>query len=142
MSEETFEEGEMAEYRNEQLDYKGVLMKQLNRIGYLMTRVTEEGIAQTIYYCVIGLEQFISPYLDKEYNEGRDALTEAYMSDNWELPGKFQRYIRTLPRWEGAPLTAQKQVKQHNFSLILLAMIQELMARKSLLLDQSTETKT
>ena len=143
MTDDTFNEDQMDGFRNEQLDFKQVLMNHVNRIGFLMTNIKKPDADHTMYFAVIGLESMLYPYLDEDYKKKRETLTECLMKNNWNLLTEdMEHLLKTVPRWIGPSQTITDTISRLNFTMIMFALLQELMARNGLLLEVSTDTKT
>ena len=140
MSEEVFNENVMEDFKREKFDYRQLLMAHLNRVSFLTTQIKAgEYSAQTFYFAVVSLEVFLIPYLDKAFYGKKEKLHKYYENGNEMEMEEAQRNL--LPTW-GHPSKNRGEPVHVRYGLALLSILQEVMARKGLLLEAEADTDT
>lgn len=135
----------MEGFRREALDYKFILMTHLRRISHLMASIKLPGNDEVFYFAVVGFEAFLAPYLDRDFYAAKTQLLEAYKkvrkSNNVLIrPEVFgHAFANLFPTWHFGSSVRSKQ-SQISYAMILLALLQDLCARKGLLLERETVT--
>lgn len=122
-------------FRRESIDYKQVLMIHLNRISFLMSKINERGSDLAFYLSVVGLEAFLNPYLDGDFRRDKECVYN-HVKKNEKLPKNLNKI---LPFWSWS--SGDQEPDNIRYSILLLAVLQELMGRKNLLLEKEMKTK-
>ena len=118
------------DFLKEDIGYKKILMRHLDRLSELTTHIKEPGKIQTFHFAVMALENFLFPYHDQKYNEEKEKMSNEYHNAD----GK--RLIRKVLTWNWS--SGSDESRYIGLSLAMLELLQCLMARKGLLLETDT----
>lgn len=110
-------------YKKESINFAFVLMRHLDRISLLTSKVKEGCNAQALYCAVNGLEALLTPYLPATYQADVDKLTDEGVKDR-------------LKMWYEVQGSMESRFIRHAFAK--LAILQSVMAKNSLLLEETT----
>lgn len=120
------------DFIRQDIGFQKILMLHLNRLSELSTRIKEPGIAPSFHFAVMTLENFLFPYHDQKYKDSREALLSTRRAEpKGEKEGR--KFIDKILTWSS--VEGSGEFKYIGLALAMLQILQELMARKGLLLE-------
>lgn len=121
--------------RKQDIGYKEILMRHLDRISRLMSIIAGDEYGErnvlAFHFSVVGLETFLRPYLDGQYKQEKGELMKSMAAIK---DGNGQGLLVT---WSGSGGTSIEL----EYSLGLLGLLQGVMGRRNLLLEEDAVLK-